>query len=231
MGNGQPVQAVVFDLDDTLYSERQYVRGGYAAVGEALRARLGRGDAFESWLWDRFCRGRSAGAFDAMNERFSLGLGPEQITELVVVYRGHRPQIAPRDGAVEMLARLAPRVRLGLLTDGFLPAQRLKLDALGIERFFHAVVFTEAMGRECWKPSPAGFEAIRAKLDVPHEACAYVGDNPSKDFLAPNRLGWRTVRLACQDQVHGNLPAPPGGEPAITIGRLDDLDAVLSPLQ
>ena len=83
------------------------------------------------------------------------------------------------------------------------------------------------MGRQCWKPSPAGFEAIRANLDVPHEACAYVGDNPSKDFLAPNGLGWRTVRLACEGQVHADLPAPPGGEAQIMIARLADLEAAV----
>lgn len=224
---GPTVRAVVFDLDDTLYPERDYVRSGYGAVAEHLRRRLGRQDPFEDWLWRRFRSGRSGGAFDALNEHFALGLSDADIADLVNVYRRHRPAIQPRPGAVEVLAGLRQRCPLGLLSDGYLPAQRLKLEALGLAGLFRAVVFTEEMGRECWKPSAAGYEAVRAQLGVPNEACAYVADNPAKDFLAPNRLGWRTVRLLCEGQVHADEPAPEGGAAGITIGRLADLEAAL----
>ena len=221
------IQAVVFDLDDTLYPERQYVRSGYVAVAAFLRERLGRTEAFEDWLWDRFCSGQSSRALDAMNAEFHLGRSDEQIRELVSVYREHRPDIRPREGAAELLGRLGRRCRLALLSDGFLPAQKRKLEALGLEPLFDAIVFTEEMSRECWKPSAAGFEAVRSKLRVPHEGCAYVGDNPAKDFVAPNRLGWRTVRLACEGQIHVHNPAPAGGEPHRTIAHLDELEAAL----
>jgi putative hydrolase of the HAD superfamily len=221
------IQAVVFDLDDTLYPEREYVRSGYRAVAGRLRERLGCREALEDWLWQRFCRGESAGAIDALNAHFRLELSPEQIAELVCVYRDHRPDIRPYAGAAELLERLARRCRLGLLSDGFLPAQRLKLEALGLGRLFEAVVFTEEMGRDCWKPSPAGFEAIRRKLGVPHRRCAYVADNPAKDFIPANRLGWRTIRLLCDGQVHAREAAPPGGEPQATIASLDQLEPLL----
>ena len=218
---------MVFDLDDTLYPERQYVRSGYRAVAQFLRERLGREDAFEDWLWDRFCSGRSTGALDALNAELALGRSAEQIEQLVSVYREHRPDIRPRQGAAALLRRLGERCRLALLSDGFLPAQRLKLDALALAPLFEVVVLTEEMGRECWKPSDAGYLAVRERLGVPHECCAYVGDNPAKDFVAPNRLGWRTVRLVCQGQVHADKPAAPGGRPDITIRSLDDLEGAL----
>ena len=221
------IQAVVFDLDDTLYPERQYVRSGYRAVGEFLRERLRRTEAFEDWLWQRFCSGRSAGALDALNAEFALGRSKEQIDELVSVYREHRPDIRPREGAAALLRRLRRRCRLALLTDGFLPAQQLKLEALALGPLFDVVVFTEEIGREAWKPSTAGFQAVRDRLRVPHECCAYVADNPAKDFVAPNRLGWRTVRLVCEGQVHAHGPAPPDGRPDTTIRRLDELEDAL----
>ena len=221
------IRAVVFDMDDTLYPERDYVRSGYRAVAEDLRGRLGRSDRFEDWLWRRFCAGEAGRAFDALDAEFSLGLSAAQITGLVGVYRCHRPDIHARSGVVELLGRLGGTSRLGLLSDGYLPAQQWKLDALGLGPFLDAVVFTEAMGRECWKPSPAGYDAVRAKLDVPHEACAYVGDNPAKDFLAPNRLGWRTVCLRCGGQVHADNPSPEGGAAQLTIASLADLGPAL----
>ena len=221
------IQAVVFDLDDTLYLERDYVRSGYRAVARHLARSLGRTDPLDDWLWDRFRSGRSAGALDAMNEAFGLGLSAGQIADLVGVYREHVPDIHPCPGVPELLADLDRSRRLALLTDGFLPAQKLKLQALGLARRFEAVVFTEELGRACWKPSPAGFQAVRDRLDVPHEACAYVADNPAKDFIAPNRLGWRTVQLRWPGQVHADNPPAPGGQPQIVAARLDDVTHAL----
>jgi len=221
------IQAVVFDLDDTLYPERDYVRSGYRAVARRLHEMLERDEAFDDWLWRRFEAGLAGGAFDALNEHFRLGLDARAITELVGVYREHRPDIHPRPGAAELLGRLGSRCKLGLLSDGFLPAQRLKLDALGLAPMLDAVVFTEEMGRQCWKPAPDGFEAIRAKLNVPHKACAYVGDNPAKDFVAPNSLGWRSIQLLCPGQIHSAKATPDRGAPQNVIASLDELESVL----
>ena len=220
--------AVIFDLDDTLYPERAYVHSGYRAVGRYLREQLTGGEVFEDWLWLRFCSGKAGGAFDALNEEFQLELSPNQIAELVTVYRRHVPEIRPFEGVEKLLERLSEKYRLGLLSDGFLPAQRLKLDALQLERFFNAVVFTEEIGREFWKPSPAGFEKISKMLDAPYPGCAYVADNPAKDFVAPNSLGWQTIQLIRPDQVHSARTAPEGGTPQIIVrADVELFDALL----
>ena len=208
------IRSVVFDLDGTLCRERDYVRSGYRAVAEAIRRRTGRRAAYEDWMWRRFLAGRRTGTFDALSRRFRLALTAADVAELVAVYRNHRPHLRPCRGVAELLARLRRRRKIGLLSDGFLPAQRLKLEALGLEDLFDAVVFTESIGRDAWKPSERGFEAIRRKLAVPHAACAYVGDNPAKDFLAPNTLGWLTVQWRRPHQLHAGNPAPPGAAPA-----------------
>ncbi len=208
------IRAVVFDLDGTLCRERDYVRSGYRAVAEALRRRTGRRAAYEDWLWRRFLSGLRENAFDALSARFRLGLSPADIAALVDVYRLHRPDLRCCRGVAELIAALRRRRRkIGLVSDGFLPAQRLKFEALGLGRLFDATVFTESLGREAWKPSTAGFEAVRRALGAPHHACAYVADTPAKDFLGPNRLGWLTVQWRRPGQVHGHNPAPPGGQP------------------
>jgi len=217
------IQAVIFDLDDTLYPERQYVRSGYAAVCEYLRDALGAEGPFEQFLWGRFCRGQVTGAFDDLNSTFKLDLSREEIAGLVNAYRTHRPNIQPYELMAGLLGLLHERYKLGLLSDGFLPAQKLKLEALKIERFFDAVVFTEQIGRDAWKPSPAGFERIAEMLAIAHPRCAYVSDNLSKDFVAPNKLGWLTVRYVQPEQVHSNRSAPPGGEPACVVSLPGEL--------
>ena len=217
------IQAVVFDLDDTLYPERDYVRSGYRAVQRAVREQFGGDEPIADWLWRRFCAGQAAGALDAMDEQFALGLGREGVGQLVNDYRRHVPDIRPYPDVGELLATLKETCALGLLSDGFLPAQRLKLEAIGLEGVFEAVVFTEEMGRDKWKPSPAGFERIAELLATPHPACAYVSDNPSKDFLAPNALGWRTVQFLRDGQIHAHKPAPPNGGPQIVVRNAQQL--------
>ncbi len=221
----QHIRAVVFDLDDTLFLERNYVRSGFAAVGEYLRLKTARRSAFERWMWKRFVSGLRDGMFDALDVHFDLGLGHAGISKLIQVYRRHRPDIRPCRGIETVLANLCRRrrLKLGLLSDGFLPAQRLKLEAIGLKKYFHKVIFTEQMGREAWKPSPRGFESIRRTLGVPHAGCVYVADNPAKDFLAPNGLGWMTIQWRRSGQVHADKPAPRGGKPQRVIRSCPEL--------
>jgi putative hydrolase of the HAD superfamily len=190
---------------------------------QRLKAEGDPADLFETWMWMRFLDGQSAGAIDALNHRFRLNLKPPDLAEVVEVYRTHSPNIRPYEGASEFLGRLREHYRIGLLTDGRSDSQKQKLQALGLERFFDAVVFTDELGKDCWKPSTAGFEEIRRRLDVPHEACAYVGDNPAKDFLPGNRLGWRTIRMVRPGQVHAGTVAPPEGHSQFTVWSLEDL--------
>ena len=221
------VQGIVFDLDDTLFPERDYVRSGYHAVAEHLRRTLHVREKFEDLMWDPFLAGRRERVFDAVSARFGLGLTSEQIAELVEVYRGHAPSITAYSGLPDLLGRLHEHYRLGLLSDGYQPAQRLKLEALKLQRFFDQVLFTEDLGREFWKPSPAGFERIASAMGAPKEACAYVADNPAKDFVAPNALGWRTIQYLRPGQLHAAKATPPHGAPQRIVRAADGLLAAL----
>jgi putative hydrolase of the HAD superfamily len=211
------IKAIIFDLDDTLYAERNYVRSGYAAVADHLRRQLGRDEPFEDWLWERFLSGQNANAFNALSDEFGLALNDQDIATLVKVYREHTPAIRPYNGIPEMLGHLRAGHHLGILSDGFLPAQQLKLQALQIERFFDSILFTESIGRDFWKPHTRGFQMLQDTLAAKSDECVYIADNPAKDFLAPNMLGWRSIQYLRPGQSHANKPAPPGGEPQIIV--------------
>lgn len=221
-----PILAVVFDLDDTLYPERDYVRSGYRAVADAL-AQPARADEFFAWLWNRFLAGHAAGALDALAEAFDLRLDKPAINRLIALYRSHPCRLSPYGGTVDLLSLLRPHYRLGLLSDAFLPGGRMKLAALGLERFFDAAVFTDELGpdRQFWKPSPVGFEKIAQALGVPVSSCAFIGDNPAKDFQAPNAFGALTIQYLRPGQLSATRAALPGGEPqhiARTPGEIHD---------
>ena len=126
-----------------------------------------------------------------------------------------------------MLTELRTRVRLALLSDGFLPAQQLKLDALGLRPHFEQIVFTEELGRDAWKPSPTGFQLLQNRLDLPPESLVYVSDNPRKDFVAPNHLGWQTIQLRCPNQVHSAASPAEDGHPQVVVDSIRELRSVL----
>ena len=223
------IQAVVFDLDDTLYPERAFAFSGFDAVVERFGQRLGWGPPEAARMRMLFDSEQRATAFNAMLEESAVE--PEThatlIAEMVAAYRQHSPRIALHADADRALARLHGRYRLGIVSDGILGTQQAKIDALGLAARVDHVVLTDQWGRDHWKPDPRGFAHLAAELHVPHSSCIYVADNPTKDFIAPNRLGWRTVQIRRTDGIYAGLVAPSDGRPQATIDTLDDLDACL----
>ena len=152
------------------------------------------------------------------------------VNELVGVYRNHVPTIALPPDSEEVLRKLRAKYALALLTDGFLPAQQLKVQALGIEEYFASIVYTEQLGRESWKPSPAGFEKILHDLGGRPENTVYVADNEQKDFIAPNRMGFATVQLLRPARVHTSALAGPGAAAHHVISQISELPALVETL-
>jgi putative hydrolase of the HAD superfamily len=105
----------------------------------------------------------------------------------------------------------ARSLRLAVISDGFLGGQRQKVRALGLSRWFDPILLTDAWGRPCWKPHPRAFLKIQARYGFSPEELVYIGDNPAKDFQAPNRLGWNTIHLVMPGQcARGPLLDPAG---------------------
>ena len=225
------LKAVVFDLDDTLYPERDYVLSGFRRVARWMEYRGG-GPAERSFdelrhLVDSGVRGET---FDVWLQR--RGLEAALSADLVDVYRSHHPKIAPFPGVRALLRRLSRRALLGLLSDGYLEVQRAKLDALRLRRYFDAVVFSDALGREAWKPSPAPFQAMVARLRVDPATAVYVADNPAKDFLGARRAGMTSIRVRRADGIYGALePTTSEHAPDHEIGALGELLTLVATLE
>lgn len=176
---------VVFDLDDTLYCEADYVRSGFRYVGELVERLYG--VTFAEALmaaWEE-------GSADPIGQVLQAqGLSPALKEHLVAAYRYHRPTLSLNPGARELLESCRRRgCPLYLVSDGRGLTQRLKLDALGLLPLFDEVFISEEVG--AGKPDPRAFQAIAARGG--QGPWVYVADNPGKDFVAPNSLGWTTI--------------------------------------
>lgn len=220
---------VVFDLDDTLYDEIDFCRSGFHAAAEhiaALSDTLTPETAFDV-IWKCFIRGDCGSTFNAALAEMGIPVEPPLIHRLVQLYRTHTPTLTLPADSREVLDELKDSYTLGLLTDGYLPTQRLKVQALGIERYFKGILYTEELGREHWKPSPLGFERLLERLEARPEQAVYVADNQSKDFIAPNRLGMLTVQVSRPGGLY-HQPSPLPDAPAKrTIDKLGNLARLL----
>ncbi|HWV12505.1 MAG TPA: HAD family hydrolase [Sphingobium sp.] len=199
-------RVIVFDLDDTLYLERDYVLSGLRAVGRWSRNALGIEDLGEI-MRARFEAGFRTHIFDHSLQEIGITPSPPLIARMLETYRQHRPDIRLAADAEHFLAARNQRTGFAVITDGFLDAQRRKIRALGLYgRGIHLGICTDRWGREWWKPNPRAFEHVEQLFGRSGAALTYVADNPSKDFTAPRSLGWRTVQIARPDRIHQFAP-------------------------
>lgn len=222
------IRAVVFDLDDTLYPESAYVASGFRAVGDALSREHGV-TGFGELAASLAASGVRGNVFDEALRRLGRGDDAGRLVPwCVTTYREHLPAIELFPEAREALEELHGQVKLGVLTDGWLAAQRRKVEALGLAARVDAVVFSDSFGREHWKPSPVPYRAVAEALGVAHDGCVYVADNPAKDFITARSLGWRTVQVSRPGQTHPAVPPSEAHAADATAAGLREAMAVVA---
>lgn len=192
---------VVFDIDDTLYLERDYVLSGFDAVGAWAAEHLGVPD-FSARAQASFQAGVRGRIFDDVLTAAGTTFTEEHIAAMVACYRSHRPAITMLPDARQAVAALRPQVRLAVVTDGPELSQLGKAEALGLAEWAAPIVLTAQLGDGFGKPHPRAFEVVQAATGGRGPQCVYVSDNPAKDFAGPKRLGWRTVRVRRSGGLH-----------------------------
>jgi putative hydrolase of the HAD superfamily len=219
------VDAIVLDIDDTLYLERDYVHSGFDAVGQWARLELGI-ENFSALAWAAFEAGTRGQIFDEALRSCGHACDAALIAEMVVRYREHAPGIALAADALDALERWHGTLAMAAVTDGPLASQRAKAIALRLDRWIPFVVYTATFGHGKGKPHPAAFELVQQRLGVRGTRLAYVADNPRKDFVAPKQLGWRTVRVRRPLALHADVDNGPDVDHEIT--NFDELALVAS---
>lgn len=201
-GRSRPIMGVIFDLDDTLYSEKQYVRSGFRAVAEWLDR-----DEAEKKLWNYFLAGKNA-----IDELLVEWGQREQKEKCLRIYREHIPQIALYEGMEDLIRKLSSGgILVGIITDGRVEGQRNKLAALGLDRLVSDIIITDELGGVRFrKPNDIAFRIMQCRWGIPFEEMMYIGDNQNKDFQAPKQLGMRCLYFENKDGLYYNEETPEG---------------------
>jgi putative hydrolase of the HAD superfamily len=221
------MNCVVFDIDDTLYLERDYVRSGFRAVGDWVRETLGVSSFFDE-AWRCFEGGRRGDIFNAALETLGVPPTEELIGKLLSVYRGHDPAISLLPDSEKCLRSIAGKAFIGVISDGAVQGQQRKVVQLGLAAHCNHIILTESIGVEFSKPHPRAFMDMQQVAKCAPDRCVYIADNPVKDFIAPNRLGWRTIRVRRPGGLHCGMNCSEESQPSLEIQDLSEFPALLA---
>lgn len=181
----KPNSFFVFDLDDTLFPEIDFLQSGFRAIAARLELLIGV-NIYEA-MRQRYTNGENV--FRWIIDHYQQALPPTTMDDLLKEYREHTPDISLRPEAAGLLDKLAAlSIPAGLITDGRSITQRNKLKALQIDNYFRDVIISEEFGSA--KPDERNYQYFQLKY--PGREFYYFGDNTDKDFIAPARLGWFT---------------------------------------
>jgi putative hydrolase of the HAD superfamily len=216
-------KTVVFDLDDTLYLEAEYVKSGFKAVNFFLKKKFNIDDFFLR-AWEKFTDGKRGLIFNQVLIDMNFNDNNDRLLkELIEVYRNHIPKIELLEDAKWALKYYSKIVPIALLSDGYIEGQINKANSLKIDSYFNKIYFTDHWGKKYWKPSTFVFKKVQKDHSHLSDKFVYISDNLSKDFIAPNKLGWESIHIRREFGEYNESKAPLNGDPNLTINSLFEL--------
>ncbi len=229
------LDAVFFDIDDTLFSSTDFAalartRAIEGMVGAGLRAEPER---IRKLLQDII--GEYSSNFPYQFDELLSRLNPETyrpvsraiiVASAVVAYHDTKfKELHPYEDVPEVLAGLKGRgTRLGVVSHGIPIKQSEKLVRLGLVSAFEPgwVFITEEM--EMSKDEPRFWREVARRADVAPERAAYVGDHPVNDIDTPNAVGMITFLVRRGGKYSSLDPRTP---PRHEISNFRELDKIL----
>lgn len=173
---------VIFDLDDTLFNEIDYLEVAYWEIDRLASEEFGvsRGKVAE-WLLCTFKeRGRHR-IFQEMFDRFAI---PDAfLSECLAALRtvSSVPNLKLKPWVGPTLTQLSGRA--AILTNGHVVQQKNKVRLLGVTDFFPGIaIYFAELTRP--KPYPDSFEQISEDFSVEARECVFIGDSKVDQLFA-----------------------------------------------
>lgn len=226
----------MIDMDDTILDDASWVESCWSDACAEVKIRV---PELEAGLVRREVRSRAdawwSDASRNQRGRLDLRTATREIVTQVFADLRYDPGLAAdvanryRDlreervcvfpGAIETLEWLRERgVRLGMMTNGAGPAQRVKIERFGLASYFEHILIEGEFGRG--KPDPLVFATLLGALRVePRETWA-VGDNLEFDVFGPMDAGIHGIWI---DGSGSGLPDGAPRKPDRVITSLRDL--------
>ncbi len=215
------LQAVLFDIDDTLFSTSDFARHARAnAVRAMIAAGLDLPEEVVQRELDEVIAEFSSN-YEHHYERLLQRLPPaatRRVNPALIVAAGVAAyhdtkfrELAPYADVVPLLAGLKKAgLRVGVITHGLTVKQAEKLVRLGLLPYLdpQAIFISDQIGIS--KPNPKLYQAALRELGLKPDEVMYVGDSPEHDIAPPKSVGMKTVwaRRGAKRGLEGTGIAP-----------------------
>lgn len=221
------IKAVIFDLDDTLFMEDEYVKCAMRSVADMIEQRTGLLRVYDS-LIALYIRNRY-NVFDRfINQNDIKSIN---VNDMLYTYKNAEiSQLPLNSGIEEILIKLSEMsIKCGIITDGNVRIQEEKINALGIRKYFDDVLVTDSLGGiEYRKPCEKAFRVMIGKFGVLPEETIYIGDNPEKDFAVKKYLPIITVRIKNRGSLYDKKNYLYNIKPDYVINRPRELFTIIN---
>lgn len=209
---------VIFDLDDTLYKEIEYLKSAFREIADRLFQEI-EVDIYSEMI---FLYQDNKDVFGQIISKFDIQSYSKE--ELIEWYRFHNPKIELARNALNLLRIIKKKAfALCIMTDGRSITQRNKIKSLGLTKTFDQILISEEFGSS--KPSKANYNFFEETY--PGKTFVYLGDNAEKDFVSANELGWTTICLEDDgSNIHQQRKVPPKFRPTFYIKSFENLNFI-----
>ncbi|MGI4790686.1 MAG: HAD family hydrolase [Janthinobacterium lividum] len=216
--------AVLFDLDDTLYSRRAafsswldtYLRDTLRLTDPTEIERVR--DLIASL--DRNGYGSKQAIFERLHMLYPTlpGEASRSLDTFFIEFLTHVKPEAETETLLDTLA--AAGIPFGVVTNGSARQWR-KIEALGLDKRTPCLFVSETFGLK--KPDPAIFHAAADCLSLPPSGILFVGDNPTADILGAHAAGMPAAWL----HRGQTWPTELEDKPEFAIDSLNELVGIL----
>lgn len=222
------IKVLLFDLDDTLYEEKQFVKSGFIKVAEFIedKLKINKKD-FYKILIDIFNGGSRGNIFNLALKKANVAYEENIIRAMVKIYREHNPEIKLTEDVKSLLIKLRGIYSLGIITDGYYEVQKKKVHSLRLEELFDSIIYTDEYRREYWKPNVFSYKLALERFKIVPGEAVYIGDNPHKDFIGAKKIGITTIRVINKDREYSNVSLNKEYEADYEIRELHEITNVL----
>lgn len=196
------IQAVLFDVDDTLFDRNLAQQKAIELIIQRLphifnKYETGRiMKAFKESDLITVAEFQTGAPSDDLRDKRSrhflrlLGINVNYATTITELYVKNYPLLyTPVDGAVALVNKLSRLFKVGIVSNGLPDVQYRKLETLKLRHVFSCIILSEEIGIR--KPDPGIFHFATKKLHNKPAECLYVGDSYDNDIVGAKKAGMK----------------------------------------
>lgn len=186
------IKWIVFDLDNTLYDEEQYVLACYQEI--ARQVDPNKTEEITRFLLNERKQNGDSLVFQRLIRSYRLP--GYEIERFISIYHTFDVPIKFFDDVSSFFENAQHCCRYAILTNGSEQTQKNKCRLLEAYRMVDKIMITgEYLNRQDWKPAPKAYQLLCEQINTSASDCLFVGDSIKNDIEGALRVGMKACLI------------------------------------